>query len=132
MRLIDGIVGFVRRNPVLVFFIVVLAIAAPTAVAGVLRFVMYGILFLLVLGLIAALTIGYRLRRLRDEAERQMGGGNGYYRRYSYRSDRRDGYGRTVREGDVEVQQTQPQEKRVRSDVGDYVDFEDVKDSDKR
>ena len=83
---------------------------------------MYGILFLLVLGLIAALTIGYRLRRLRDEAERQMGGGNGYYRRYSYRSDRRDGYGRTVREGDVEVQQTQPQEKRVRSDVGDYVD----------
>lgn len=123
-RLIDSFVAFVRRNPVLCLVILILALASPSLVAGAFKAILYVILFLFLMVLVSVLYFSYRINRLRRDAEEQMRGGNGTYSRTTYRD-----YGRQQqqqREGEVSVHQTQPQEKKINDNVGDYVDFEDV------
>jgi hypothetical protein len=68
--------------------------------------------------------MSYRINKLRRQAEEHTRGGNGTYSHTTYRD-----YGsqpKQPREGEVSVHQTEPQEKKINSNVGDYVDFEDV------
>ncbi len=120
-RLIDAVAGFIRRNPLLCLLILFLALLSPQLLAGALKMVLYVVLFLVLLALAVAVTLGYRLHRLRRDVEEQMRGGNPF-------GGNAGSTGSGPREGEVSVHQTQPQEKKINSDVGDYVDFEEVDD----
>lgn len=117
--IIDGIVSFVRNNPLTVVIIVMLAVFVPSLFGAML------IGLLVVLLLLVAWPL-YMLLRLRREARRMEKEASnhdfrrGYYTRREY-SSRNNG------EGEVKVYTTAVREKRVKSDVGDYVDFEEVK-----
>lgn len=119
--------AFVRRNPILCLFILLMALASPSMAsmaAGVLKVILYIVMFFILLMLLGGLYLNYRIKRLRRQAEEQMRGGNGTYTHSTHR-----GYGnqpQQPREGEVSVHQTEPQEKKINSNVGDYVDFEDV------
>ena len=123
-RLVDSFVAFVRRNPILCLAILLLALASPSMVAGVFKVILYVIMFFILIMLLGGLYLSYRINRLRRQAEEQMRGGNGTYSRSTYRE-----YGnqpKQPREGEVSVHQTEPKEKKINKNVGDYVDFEDV------
>jgi len=115
------VTGFIRRNPLLCLFILFLALLSPQLLAGALKAVLYTVLFFVLLALAAAVALGYRLHRLRRDVEDQMRGGNPF-------SGNAGTAGSGQREGEVSVHRTQPQEKKINSDVGDYVDFEEVDD----
>lgn len=80
---------------------------------------MYVIMFFLILMLAIGLYMSYRINRLRKDAEQTMRNASGSYRNYRQNPQQ-------PREGEVSVHQTEPQEKKINKNVGDYVDFEDV------
>lgn len=119
-RLVDSFVAFVRRNPILCLFILLMALASPSMVAGVFKVILYIVMFFILMMLLGGLYLSYRLNRLRKDAEeQQMRNASGSYRNYGHKTQQ-------PREGEVSVHQTEPQEKKINSNVGDYVDFEDV------
>lgn len=118
--IIDSIVGFVSRNPLTTIIIVMLLVFAPS-VFGVL---FIGVIVLLLLTLAIPAFLLFRLHRasrdMEKEARRtsQQGGSSQYYGRQE-----------TKQEGEVKVHSTTQQPpKRVNDNVGDYVDFEEVKE----
>ncbi|MCD8073031.1 MAG: DUF4834 family protein [Alistipes sp.] len=67
------------------------------------------------------------LRKQKEFAEqfgRQAGGFGGFYGEPNGKSRRREASG----EGEIKVQRTRREVKNVRPKVGDYVDFEEVKE----
>lgn len=119
-RLIDSFVAFVRRNPLLCLVLLFIALASPQMVAGAFKAIIYAIMFFLILMLAIGLYLSYRINRLRKEAaEQTMRNASGYYRNYGHKTQQ-------PREGEVSVHQTEPQEKKINKNVGDYVDFEDI------
>ncbi|MBR3800795.1 MAG: DUF4834 family protein [Rikenellaceae bacterium] len=77
-------------------------------------------MFFLILMLAIGLYLSYRINRLRKEAaEQTMRNASCYYRNYGHKTQQ-------PREGEVSVHQTEPQEKKINKNVGDYVDFEDI------
>ncbi len=129
MILIDSIVTFVKRNPLLCLFTLMLALMAPSVLKGIAAFVLYFLLGILLFGLIILLTIRWRFRRLQREMQKQYG-------RTQSRADF-TGESRHARpsaaskqEGEVKVHITsEAPEKRVAKDVGDYVEFEETKET---
>ncbi|MBQ3212262.1 MAG: DUF4834 family protein [Alistipes sp.] len=118
--IIDSIVGFVSRNPLTTIIIVMLLVFAPS-VFGVL---FIGVIVLLLLTLAIPAFLLYRLRRASRDMEKEarrtsrQGGSGQYY-----------GHQETKQEGEVKVHSTTQQPpKRVNDNVGDYVDFEEVKE----
>ena len=118
-RLIDSFVAFVRRNPVLCLVLLFIALASPQLLAGAFKAIMYVIMFFLILMLAIGLYMSYRINRLRQDAEQKMRNASGSYRNYRQNPQQ-------PREGEVSVHQTEPQEKKINKNVGDYVDFEDI------
>lgn len=118
-RLIDSFVAFVRRNPVLCLVLLFIALASPQLVAGAFKAIMYVIMFFLIMMLAIGLYLSYRINRLRQDAEQKMRNASGSYRNYGHNTQQ-------PREGEVSVHQTEPQEKKINKNVGDYVDFEDI------
>lgn len=117
--IVDALVAFVQRNPLLVLGVVVLALVAPTLLKGIAAFVLYMFFGFFFLVGIAVLLFRRRIRRVQRDMEREFGRGFG---------DASPG-GRQGREGDVRVYKTPATpEKRVARDVGDYVDFEETKE----
>lgn len=120
--LIDGLTGFVRRNPLFCLLLLLLALFAPSVLGGIAMFVAYAVLGLLLLFAVAIFSFRWKLYRMQRDMEKQFGSGRAA-----------DG-GRASREGEgqVRIRKTSgAPEKRVRRDVGDYVDFEEVSDSGK-
>lgn len=118
-RLIDSFVAFVRRNPFIFLIALFVALASPQLLAGAFKAIIYAIMFFLILMLAIGLYMSYRINRLRKEAEQTMRNASGSYRNYRQNPQQ-------PREGEVSVHQTEPQEKKINKNVGDYVDFEDV------
>lgn len=118
-RLIDSFVAFVRRNPLLCLVLLFIALASPQLLAGAFKAIIYAIMFFLILMLAIGLYMSYRINRLRKDAEQTMRNASGSYRNYRQNPQQ-------PREGEVSVHQTEPQEKKINKNVGDYVDFEDV------
>lgn len=118
--LIDSIIDFVRRNPLTTTIIIMLMVFAPSA---------FGVLFvsiMVVLLLLLAIPIFllFRLRRVSRHIEDEA-------RRASQQAHNQQFYGRqsTKQEGEVKVYTTSQQpQKRVNDNVGDYVEFEEVKE----
>lgn len=115
--LLDGLVGFVQRNPLLCIVLAVLAIACPP-LFGAVMWLFAGIaVFVLVFALLLILHLK-KLQRRASESFRQQQ----YYNEEG-----------PAREGEVKVHRTTaaPQ-KKVKDDVGEYVDFEEEKQNDKQ
>ncbi len=131
---------FIKDNPI-TFLLIFLAIAAPSLFFGALQVIFYIVLGIVILLLILSLVFRARITRLQREMEEQMGGsargaqgnrgGFSGFSGFSGFNNRAQGGSSRRRsdEGDVKIfKQAGAQEKKVAKDVGDYVDFEEVKE----
>ena len=116
--IIDSFLGFVSRNPLTTIIIVMLLVFAPSFFGALLIGVV--VLALILLGI--PLFMLFRLRRASRNFQEQA-------RHESQQSYSQQSYSQPKSEGDVKVHATtqQPQ-KRVNDNVGDYVEFEEVKE----
>lgn len=126
--IVEGVIDFVRRNPLFCLMVIMLALLAPSLLKGMALVMLYLLLGLVLLGVVILLLIRWRFRRLQKAMEEQMRGG---FR--GGQSGPSAGYnpygGQTKRpaEGEVQVHITsETPEKRVSKDVGDYVEFEET------
>lgn len=121
--ILDAMISFIRNNPLTVVIIVMLAVFVPSLFGAVL------IGLLVVLLLIVAWPVAMLLR-LRREARRmeRNGSARDFGREYRTRREYTSGSRRNSNpdEGEVKIYTTSVREKRVRSDVGDYVEFEEI------
>lgn len=118
--IIDSIIGFVNRNPLTTIVLVMLMIFAPSVFGAI----FIGLLVLLLLLLAVPMFLLFRLRRASRQMENEA-------RRSSQQSYSEQFHTRqqSSSEGDVKVHPTTQQPpKRVNDNVGDYVEFEEVKD----
>lgn len=127
--ILDALTAFIRRNPLFVLCIVVLALVAPALLKGVAAFVLYMFFgFILFVGVLA-LLFRWRIYRVQRDMEQQFGRG---FRADGSARPSGDPYARRqrrAREGDVQVHRTSgAPPKRVSSDVGDYVEFEETRE----
>ena len=72
IAIIDGIVGFIRRNPLFCLLIFLLALFAPSVLGGIAMFVLYALLGLVVLAIILLLSFRWRIYRMRKDLEDQF------------------------------------------------------------
>ena len=116
--IIDSFLGFVSRNPLTTIIIVMLLVFAPSFFGALL----IGVVVLALILLAIPLFMLFRLRRASRNFQEQA-------RHESQQSYSQQGYSQPKGEGDVKVHATtqQPQ-KRVNDNVGDYVEFEEVKE----
>lgn len=128
--------NWIKDNPIF-FLLIFLAIAAPSLFMGAMRALFYVILGVILLLLILGVVFKFKIRRLQKDMEEQMGAGKGansWGGFYNSQQQRAGQQGRTNRstseEGEVKIfKQQGAGEKRVAKDVGDYVDFEEVKEN---
>ena len=121
--LIDAMASFVKNNPLTVVIIVMMAVFVPSVFGALLVGGIVLLVLLLAWPVVMLLRLRRMGRRIEEEAARNFGGeyaGKQYSRRE--RGDRST--------GDVKIYTTAAREKRVKSDVGDYVEFEEVKGDD--
>lgn len=134
VAIVDALVGFVQRNPLTILVILLLALGAPALLKGIATLVLYVILGLLLAGVLLLLLFGWRVHSMRRRMEeqlneqfgrsgqRQSSGQGGFWSSWGNSASSRS------REGEVRVYKTSDApEKRVSSDVGDYVDFEETR-----
>ena len=115
IAIIDGIVGFIRRNPLFCLLIFLLALFAPSVLGGIAMFVLYALLGLVVLAIILLLSFRWRIYRMRKDLEDQFGG-------QGFGPGGSGGPAGNAREGEIHIRKTKGAgEKRVRKDVGDYI-----------
>lgn len=94
---------------------------------GILSFILFLIIGFYVAGLIGRVLLRRWIMRKQKEFEQ---GGNPFFRTYTWSSGsqtRNDSQPKP--EGKVTVEQTRVTEKRVSGEVGDYVDYEEIKES---
>lgn len=108
---------FVKRNIFAIVLIVTLAVAVPWSLIFVLPIAIFFVLLLVVI---------WRVRRQQqkifDEARRQAGEQHQQQSQHSWWRKANKS------EGEVTVVQTEPTEQRVNDDVGEYVDFKEIKE----
>lgn len=120
--LIDAMASFVRNNPLTVVIIVMLAVFVPSFFGALLIGVLVLALLLVAWPVIMLFRLRRMGRRIEEEAARNFGEGYDPNNRYS----RRERGERSA--GDVKIYTASVREKRVKSNVGDYVEFEEVED----
>ena len=120
--LIDAMASFVRNNPLAVVIIVMLAVFVPSFFGALLIGVLVLALLLVAWPVIMLFRLRRMGRRIEEEAARNFGEGYDPNNRYS----RRERGERSA--GDVKIYTASVREKRVKSNVGDYVEFEEVED----
>lgn len=130
--IIDSLVNFVRRNPLTVLLIVVLALTAPALLRGLATLILYLVLGFVIFIVVVLAMMRWRLykvqqqvRRQFDEQQRNATGGF-----WSFHGSTAQGQQRHAAsaEGEVKIRKSgATPEKRISEDVGDYVDFEETK-----
>ena len=123
--IIDSIVEWIRRNPLTSILLVMIAVFAPG---------LYGAIFIgidiVILLLLAIPIFGiFKLRRMSRKMEEQANQTGQQQQRQGFGGFGGHGFGKKQNnEGEVKVYTTtSTPEKRVSDDVGEYVDFEEVK-----
>lgn len=121
--IIDSFLGFVSRNPLTTIIIVMLLVFAPSFFGALLIGVVVLVLILLAIPLFMLFRLRRASRNFQEQARHES------QQSYSQREYNQQGYSQPKSEGDVKVHATtqQPQ-KRVNDNVGDYVEFEEVKE----
>ncbi len=125
---------YIKANPLL-WIVIFLAVVAPSFLFGAVKVVAYIvvaiILLLLVLGLIFRVKIVKMQRDFQDQMNGRAGANQQQYQQYQQQYQQQQSRRRTRKsdnEGDVKVFKTQGAgEKKINENVGDYVDFEDIK-----
>ena len=123
--IIDSIVEWIRRNPLTSILLVMIAVFAPGLYGAI--FIGIGIVILL---LLAIPIFGiFKLRHMSRKMEEQANQTGQQQQRQGFGSFGGHGFGKKQNnEGEVKVYTTtSTPEKRVSDDVGEYVDFEEVK-----
>ncbi|MBO4935351.1 MAG: DUF4834 family protein [Alistipes sp.] len=108
---------FIKRNIFAIVLIVTLVVAAPWSLIFVLP-----IAFVFLLLLIVIWRVRREQQRIFDEAQRRAGSTGEQHSQSQHSWWRRE-----KNEGEVTIVQTEPTEQRVSDDVGEYVDFKEVK-----
>lgn len=123
LLLIDAVGSFIRRNPIFCLTVLLLAVCAPAFLRGIAAALLYFFLFAGGILIAGALWLRWRLDRIQKQAGRHFEAENGS----------RGFDGRTTDpEGEVKIFRTNGvPEKRVKRDVGDYVEFEETKEEKK-
>ena len=121
--IIDSFLGFISRNPLTTIIIVMLLVFAPSFFGALLIGVVVLVLILLAIPLFMLFRLRRASRNFQEQARHES------QQSYSQREYTQQGYSQPKSEGDVKVHATtqQPQ-KRVNDNVGDYVEFEEVKE----
>ena len=119
-NLFSLILDFITRNPLTTLIFVLLCVAAPQ-VLGIFALIL---LVPVLLAIAGGAFFLWKVRKAQRDVEQKMRDAQG---RAPY-SEHRYGGGGSTREGDVTVTATEPQQKRVNKDVGEYVDFKEVKE----
>lgn len=118
LLLIDAVGSFIRRNPIFCLVILLLAIGAPALLRGIAQIVFFAVLGVIFFWAGLLLWLRWRLGRM----QKRMDG------RFEEQSRRTN----AGSEGEVKIHRTTgAPEKRVKGDVGDYVDFEETKEEKK-
>lgn len=133
-----SIAAFVERNPIFCTVMLVCAIAAPWLFKSVITVILYIVLAFLIVGLIMFGTMAWRIRSMSKQAQERFKetgrSGDGQRGRTSSWNASWGGFRREdKREGEVRVHRTERAgRKRVSDEVGDYVDFEEIEQKDKK
>ncbi len=122
---------FIKNNP-LTFIGILVLIAAPGLLLGAIKVIGYIILTVIVLLIVLGFIFRAKIRNLQRQMEEQMRGaqgrqnqGGGFYQTFSSQRTKKP----EREEGEVNiVNKEQSTQKRVSQNVGDYVDFEDIKE----
>ncbi len=133
---------FIKQNPLLCLMLFILVVS-PSLFVGVFQVIAVVVAIILVLVIVGVLMLRWKISRLQKEAQRGGAAGatggspfEAFFRQQAAqqaaqqagRSQRSQHSQRSQRgENDVEVVVSQSN-KKVSSDVGEYVDFEEVKD----
>ncbi|MBQ2019058.1 MAG: DUF4834 family protein [Alistipes sp.] len=113
--IIDSIVEWIKRNPLTCILLVMIAVFAPGLYGAIFIGIGIVVLLLLAIPIIGIFKLRRMSRKIEDEARQQQG----------FAGQNRT---RTNNEGEVKVYTTEEAtEKRVNDKVGEYVDFEEVK-----
>ena len=116
--IIDSIVEWIKRNPLTCILLVMIAVFAPGLYGAIFIGIGIVVLLLLAIPIIGIFKLRRMSRKIEDEARQQQGFGG-------FAGQNRT---RTNNEGEVKVYTTEEAtEKRVNDKVGEYVDFEEVK-----
>ncbi len=118
----------IKSNPLL-WFIIFLAVVAPSFLFGAVKVVIYIILGIILLFIILSALFSFKIKTMRSRMEDQMRGGADANQQSPFGQNQRfSGRGGNSQEGDVKIfTSAEKQEKKVNKDVGDYVDFEEIK-----
>ena len=117
-EIIDSIVEWIKRNPLTCILLVMIAVFAPGLYGAIFIGIGIVVLLLLAIPIIGIFKLRRMSRKIEDEARQQQGFGG-------FAGQNRT---RTSNEGEVKVYTTEEAtEKRVNDKVGEYVDFEEVK-----
>ena len=134
--LLDSLVGFVRRNPILVLVIVLLAFTAPAVLRGLATLILYIVLGFVILALVLLIALRWRIykvqQQVRDQFNRQQNTSNPFgqgFNPFGQQQQQQRQQQPRQDEGEVTVHKTTATpEKRISKDVGDYVEFEETKE----
>ena len=122
--IIDSIVEWIKRNPLTCILLVMIAVFAPGLFGAIFIGIGIVVLLLLAIPIIGIFKLRRMSRKIEDEARQQQDfGGQGFGGGFSGQNRTRNS-----NEGEVKVYTTEEAtEKRVNDKVGEYVDFEEVK-----
>ena len=120
--ILNSIWSFIKNNLLIITIAVLLVVAAPQAFGPIVGAVLAVVGVFMLLSLLGVGAIYFHFRKMRRKVEEQFrqaqgGGAYGGQRRREQR-----------REGDVTVVDGGQQAPRVSDDVGEYVDFKEIKE----
>lgn len=120
----QGLLALIQRNLLTIIILLLLIVFAPGVFRILAIILLAGVLFIMAIPLI----LTWRMRRFARRMEEQMRQG-GFQGRFDTRGGGFSGGGNGFgREGDVKVRVGGKRDKRVSDNVGDYVDFEEIKE----
>ena len=123
--IIDSIVEWIKRNPLTCILLVMIAVFAPGLYGAIFIGIGIVVLLLLAIPIFGIFKLRRMSRKIEDEARQQQGFGGQGFGGQGFGGQNRT---RTSNEGEVKVYTTEEAtEKRVNDKVGEYVDFEEVK-----
>ena len=132
--ILDAIVEWIRRNPLTCILLVMLVVFVPSAFGAILIAIAVVALLLLAIPLIGILKLRRMSKKMGEQARHQSFGGQGFGGQgfggqgFGGQGFTQERHTRNSSEGEVRVYPTnEAAEKRVNDKVGEYVDFEEVK-----
>ncbi len=91
-----------------------------------LKFIFIFVAVVYVLGLIGRLLLGRWVKKAQRDFQQNPQGGGGFYRQYTFGGNRQQQQ-RPAKEGEIKITDAPAKEKKVSREIGEYVDFEEMK-----